>query len=245
MQSLSIIGFGTFGQFMSKHLRAHFELFAWNRSDQSQAARELGVRYVGVEEALQKDIIVFGLNVQAFEPFLKAYGAKVAPHSLFVDVASVKKVPEVLMLRYLPDEVEIIGSHPLFGPQSGAQGIRDLDMILCPVRSSRLECVHQFLQHTLGLRVAVMSSDKHDESMAFSQALTHFVGRAVNQMAIPALDHKTKSYEALLLIKDQLGKDSLDLFRVIENYNPYAAAVRERFVQELSNLEKQLSDTPT
>lgn len=40
--------------------------------------------------------------------------------TLFVDVLSVKEFPKRLLLRELPPEVDILCTHPMFGPDSGA-----------------------------------------------------------------------------------------------------------------------------
>lgn len=39
--------------------------------------------------------------------------------TLFVDVLSVKEFPKRLLLRQLPREVDILCTHPMFGPDSG------------------------------------------------------------------------------------------------------------------------------
>ena len=41
----------------------------------------------------------------------------------------------------------------------------------------------------------------HDQQMAYVQALTHFIGRAVNDMDIPDVEQKTVAYQYLLDIK--------------------------------------------
>ena len=42
--------------------------------------------------------------------------------TLFVDVLSVKEFPKSLLLRELPPECDILCTHPMFGPDSGAVG---------------------------------------------------------------------------------------------------------------------------
>ena len=42
--------------------------------------------------------------------------------TLFVDVLSVKEFPKRLLLRQLPREVDVLCTHPMFGPDSGALG---------------------------------------------------------------------------------------------------------------------------
>jgi prephenate dehydrogenase len=44
-----------------------------------------------------------------------------------VDVTSVKVKPLEIIEKYFPkDKFQILGTHPMFGPQSGASGIKKL-----------------------------------------------------------------------------------------------------------------------
>jgi prephenate dehydrogenase len=143
------------------------------------------------------------------------------------------------MLKHLPADVNILGTHPLFGPQSGSQGIAGLNMVLCPVRINRLRLryIKQFLKDELELNLLDRTADVHDKQMAYVQALTHFIGRAVNEMDIPDIEQKTPAYQYLLDIKRNLGKDSLDLFLTIERENPYSEEVLGGFMAELNKLK--------
>lgn len=240
MKTLGIIGFGSFGQFITKHLVEYFDVSVFNRSDKSARAKELNVPYVSLEEVCNKEIVIICVPVQFMKemlqkivPFLKA-GTKV------VDVSSVKVKPVKLMKEILPEHCEIIATHPLFGPQSGKHGIEGLNMVLCPgERRTTLE-LERFFKDSLGLKVLIRTPEVHDQQMAYVQALTHFVGRAVNEMDIPDVEQKTPAYQYLLDIKRNLGGDSYDLFLTIEQENPFAKGVREQFISELKKLNDSL-----
>ena len=238
-KSIGIVGFGPFAQFIAPHLKQYFEIWAWNRSDQSKIAQELGVRYVSLKEVLSQEIIILCTSANFFEDFLVENSLYINPNALVIDVASIKMRPTELMLKYLPSTCKIIGTHPLFGPQSGKYGIKGLNMVICPVRGDVWRIL-AFLERVLKLNVMVRTPEEHDKEMAYVQALTHFVGRALSQMQIPDLEQKTKAYQHLLDIKMLLGNDSFELFKVIENHNPYAKEVRESFISELASLEKKL-----
>jgi prephenate dehydrogenase len=78
--------------------------------------------------------------------------------------------------------------------------------------------------------------------MAYVQALTHFIGRTINEMDIPDVEQKTPAYQYLLDIKRNLGKDSMDLFLTIELENPFAKEVREQFLEKLNDLNNMLAN---
>jgi prephenate dehydrogenase len=129
----------------------------------------------------------------------------------------------------------------LFGPQSGKNGIAGLNLVVCPVRTTRYGNMMKFFSQILKLNVLERSPELHDKQMAYVQALTHFVGRAVNNMDIPDVEQKTPAYQHLIDIKRNLGQDSMDLFLTIENENPYAKDVREQFLKELHKLHDILT----
>ncbi len=239
-RKLGLIGFGSFGQFITPHLQPYFDVYATNRSDKSDEAKALGVPYVSMEECAAKEIVVLCVPVQFLEEVLIRVKDHVQPKSLFVDVSSVKVRPLELMHKYLPDNVDIIGTHPLFGPQSGKNGIVGLNFVLCPQKTRLTRSLYHFFADRLKLNVLERTPEVHDRQMAYVQALTHFVGRAVNEMDIPDVEQKTEAYQYLLNIKRNLGRDSLELFYTIENENPYAKEVREQFISELQILHKKL-----
>ena len=53
------------------------------------------------------------------------------PGTLVLDVGSVKVEPVAIMKELLPETVGIVGTHPLFGPQSAQNGIHGLQIAIC------------------------------------------------------------------------------------------------------------------
>lgn len=166
--------------------------------------------------------------------------------ALVIDVASVKVRPIQLMRDLLPPETEIIGTHPLFGPQSGKDGIAGLPIAFCPVRASaeRIECVRKFLAETLALQVFEISPEEHDRQMAYVQGLTHLISRAVGEMELPRTELATAAYRRFLDMRSNLANDSWDLFVTIERENPFAPEVRKMLRAKLEELERRLDEHP-
>jgi len=241
MKSLGIIGFGSFGQFITKFLKPYFEISVYNRSDKSAKAKELGIGYESLEEVSSKEIVIVCVPVQFMEEMLVKIAPYIKREALVVDVSSVKVKPVELMKKYLPEHCEIIATHPLFGPQSGKNGIAGLNMVLCPGEKYLTNSIERFFRDDLELNVLIRTPEVHDQQMAYVQALTHFVGRAVNGIDIPDVEQKTPAYQYLLDIKRNLGGDSYDLFLTIENENPFAKEVREQFINELVKLNNNLA----
>jgi len=239
-KELGFIGFGGFGRFIIPHLQPFFEITVYDKTDFSEQVNAIGVKWGSLQEVASKEIVALAVPVQFLEALLLDIKTFFIPKALVFDLSSVKIKPVELMLKHLPEYVDIIGTHPLFGPQSGKDGIAGLNIVVCPVRTKKNHNLIRFFSKELKLTVLERTPLVHDKQMAYVQALTHFIGRAVNAMDIPDVEQKTPAYQYLLYIKRNLGQDSMDLFLTIENENPYAREVRDLFIEELKNLNSIL-----
>ncbi len=143
------------------------------------------------------------------------------------------------MLKNLPDDCQILATHPLFGPESGKNGIRGLKIVLWPVRvdTTLYDQVKLFLFEALGMQIIEMSPDEHDQEMAFVHGLTFFIGEALRNMKISDEKLKTATYQHLLEIQYMSQKHTKDLFETMEIWNPYARTVRSEFLKELEKIQ--------
>ncbi len=241
-KNMGVVGYGDFAAFFLPHLRPYFNIavFDANPTRREEASFAGFKPLETLAEVADYEFIFLAVPVQYLEDVLKEVGPMVKRGTVVLDVSSVKVRPVEMMMKYLGPEVDILGTHPLFGPQSGKNGIEGLNIVLCPVRSKWGLMMERFLDVELKLNVLVRTPERHDQQMAYVQALTHFVGRAVNEMDIPDVEQKTPAYQYLLNIKRNLGRDSLDLFMTIERENPYAKQVREDFMRELAALDEKI-----
>jgi prephenate dehydrogenase len=241
--NISVFGFGAFGRFMTSHVRSHFKVRACDAVDRSAESASADVTYTSLSDAAHADIIVLAIPVQRMEQLLRQLAPLLAKRSsLVIDVASVKVKPIALMRDLLPPQTEIIGTHPLFGPQSGKNGIEGLPIAFCPVRASeeRIACVRSFLSQTLKLRVLDVTPEEHDRQMAYVQGLTHLVSRAAAALELPKTELATVAYRRFAEMSESLAGDSWELFKTIENENPFAAEVRAQFTRQIAELEAKL-----
>jgi prephenate dehydrogenase len=241
-QTLGLIGFGAFGRFMAAHLRANFDVVAADRENIACQAAALGIRAANITEAAHAPIVVLAVPAQHLEGALRDIRAHIQPGAIVLDVCSVKLKPLALMEGVLPMHASIIGTHPLFGPQSGKDGIAGLPIALCPLRAApeQIACVRAFLADTLKLRVIDTTPDAHDREMANVQALTHLLSRALTELDLPESDLATVAYQRLLAMRANLRHDSEDLFRTIQRENPYAEAARRALREKLDEIEARI-----
>ncbi len=174
-----------------------------------------------------------------------AIRANLVAGSLVLDVGSVKMIPAEIMRRGLPDTVDIVATHPLFGPQSARAGIRGLKIAVCPIRGGRGRRVGAFLRAALGLDVIMTTPEAHDREAATVQGLTHLIAKVLVQMEPLPTRMTTKSFDMLIEAVGMVRHDSIEVFQAIERSNPYAREVRRRFFDLASALDAELPDGST
>lgn len=237
-QSLSIIGVGAFGRFILPYLKPFFDIGLHDPYADLSDAED--VRVVTLSQAAKADIVVLAVPVQVMEDTIKAIAPYLHDGQLIMDVASVKVKPRQWMEQHLPDNVDLIGLHPLFGPNSGKNGIAGLNITACPIRGNRYEEICRFFHKDLKLNVIECDADTHDRDMAYVQGLTHIIAKSFSNMDVPQLLNKTRTYTDLVDMVNLIKNDSDDLFKAIQNFNPYAKDIRDHFFKSVKTIENDL-----
>lgn len=233
-QTLSIIGFGAFGQLIARHLRPHLALSVCD-----PCVRPNDLPQVDPAQAARADIVVLAVPLPQLEAVLRAIAPHLRPGSTVIDVSSVKVEPARLMLDLLPDHVGIVASHPLFGPASAAGGIAGHRIAWCPLRGREHRRLAAFLK-AKGLQVIPTTPDQHDRDMAVVQGLTHLIARSLSRLGPLPRHMATRSFAMLAEAAAMVQDDSPELLATILKANPHAASVRQRFLAEASGIADEL-----
>ena len=239
--SLGIVGFGAFGQLAALHLGQHFEVSAYDPSvDVTNVAKKLGVRLSSLHSVSQADVILIAAPVASFEQVVSEIAVACKPGALIVDVGSVKVVPSEIMRRRLPNYVDIVATHPLFGPQSATTGVEGLKIAVCPILGKRHTRLAAFLRKALGLNVFMTTPEDHDREAAVVQGLTHLIAKVLLRMGPLPTRMTTKSFDLLSEAISMVQHDAPEVFEAIEKTNPYAETVRRRFFDLAASLSVEL-----
>jgi prephenate dehydrogenase len=233
--TVGVYGLGRFGSFWAELLGRHVPVCAYSRSP--GRATPAGVRRVGEDELLSQDVIFLCVAISAVEEVLTRTRGRISPDSVVMDTCSVKVYPAGLMQLLLPASVTILGTHPMFGPDSARGGASGLPMILCPLRigARELEGWRAFFSG-MGLAVSVMTPDEHDREAAFTQGVTHYIGRVLADLGIRGSPIGTVGYRKLLEIVEQTCNDPLQLFLDLQRYNPYTREMRVSLERSLRSV---------
>tara|TARA_B100000614_G_C14513017_1_gene479360 strand:+ start:191 stop:988 length:798 start_codon:yes stop_codon:yes gene_type:complete len=237
----AVIGLGRFGLFWAETLSRQFSVVGTSR--RTIASLPAGVRQVPEAEAVQADFVFLTVAISAMPEVLDRIADRVRPDATVIDTCSVKVFPVREMAARLPSSVDIVASHPMFGPDSARERRDALPMITWPVRDAHgryRELTERMA--ALNMRIVEMSPDEHDREAAFSQGVTHLVGRLLREMDLKPSDIATLGYTRLLQVMEQTCNDPIELFQDLQRFNPYTRDMRRRFAEALERTEALLGD---
>lgn len=223
-RSVLILGFGAFGRLAARALAPYLPVAVCDPDAAAQGrAAALGLPLVPAARAGEFDIVLLAVPVPALAGAL----ALIAPHlragQIVADVCSVKEGPAALMRRALPEGVEILATHPMFGPQSMPGDLAGGRVVLCPLRGAGWRRIAAFLRHVLGLKVILTSPAEHDRHAALTQGLTHLLARALDEFQPHPLI-RTRSFDLLCAALDLVRGDAPEVYEAVTRANPHVAS---------------------
>jgi prephenate dehydrogenase len=82
------------------------------------AVNNSDVNEVSLAKALQNETIFIAVPIRDFESLIHEFKNDIQGKKTVIDVCSVKVFPKNVMIENLSSEIDIIATHPLFGPDS-------------------------------------------------------------------------------------------------------------------------------
>jgi prephenate dehydrogenase len=240
---IGILGFGRFGKLMAHYLARDFDVMVHNRSDNAHAIMASGAKPVSLDVACRQKMVILSVPISVFRETLETIAPLLDPDALVIDVCSVKEYPVRLMKELLPEQVSILATHPMFGPDSAAHALQGRKIVLCSERIN--ETAYQKIKSYLmskGLTVIEATPEVHDRQIAVSLALTHFIGRSLAEFGATPLDVDTEGYQRLLHVLGVVENDTWQLFEDMNTYNPYAAESRSAFMAAVQRIHHRLGE---
>ena len=230
------------GRLITRYFAREHEIIVCDRSASPKEIRALGARSATLQEACRQDVVIPCVPIAAFEGLIKDMRGLLRADALVIDICSVKEHPVRVMKRLLPKSVQILGTHPTFGPDSAAESLRGRKLIVCKVRidKERYGGIKKILERK-GLEIVELSPRDHDRKMAASLVLTHFIGRALLDYGAKSTGVDTEGYQRLLRILQTVQNDSWQLFEDMNHYNAYAAVMRRRFLQSMRVIDRRVA----
>lgn len=156
-----------------------------DKSDGTETvAKELGVQFLNTDvlklaegarrdEVVDTDVLLVSVPIDITGRVIERVGPEMREGSLLMDITSVKKMPVETMEKCTNESVEILGTHPLFGPS--AKSMRGQTIIFVPLmKGSLYERIYEMFESN-GARIELLTAEEHDEIMSVIQGLVHFI----------------------------------------------------------------------
>ena len=176
MNSVGIIGFGRFGKVLANLLKKGFQVKVFDNNSNVYLP---GTQFVDKKTILSEKTIFVAVPIRNFESVIKEISNDLFEGQTIIDVCSVKMYPINIMKKHLPNNINIIGTHPMFGPDSFESNSK-LKMMLNNVRSNVK--IFQFWKQYFNdqkIQILEMSPNEHDSLAAKSQGISLFLGWAL------------------------------------------------------------------
>ena len=232
-----IIGYGRFGKLFYKMLLPYGDVFVIEK----KKIKRKSVTQINCKDIGMADWVIPAVPISELEKVLKKIGPSLSSGTLVMDVCSVKANPIKWLKKYLSKNIEILGTHPMFGPDSAKTGLQGLQIILCPIRisSKNLNKIKTIFKK-LKLKIIEATPENHDKQAAISLSLVHFIGRGLNSIKIKKQEISSLGFERLLTVNETVTNDTWQLFYDMHKYNPYAEGERKKYIKALKKLENKL-----
>jgi prephenate dehydrogenase len=236
-KNVGLIGLGAFGRLIAAHLGAHVPILGY---DPAATGEIKGVTLRPLAEVAACDAVILATPVPQLSTVIAAINPHLRSGALVLDVGSVKVIPARIMLAELPPYVDIVGTHPMFGPQSARGGVKGLKIVLCPIRGGHARPIAAYLRKTFALDVIIATPEAHDRDAAMVQGLTHLIAKVLVEMEPLPRHMTTASFDLIFRAIEMVRYDAPEVFYAIERMNPYAPDVRRRFFALAAELAESL-----
>ena len=235
-----IIGAGRFGSYLGRQLRKHGISNDYILADGS-ASRSTDYTLRTPDYILGKaETVIFCVPIQNFKDALRKYVPSLSQECVVYDTCSVKFHPCEWMKRAFEGRKnEVIGLHPLYGPQSAPNTMAGQRMAVCGVHGEDLQKQAQLDWEPFNIALIHVTPKEHDKQMA-TQVLNHFVGRASAACGITRVPLSTKTHENFMDIQDLVMGNSEELFFDMNKYNPFAPEIRRKVIASAKKLDAKL-----
>lgn len=243
--SFGVLGYGHFGVLQVHILKEHWPEAKVLIYDPKHSGQE---GFCDLKTVAQCDWIVPAVPIQRLRDTLIELSPYVRKESVLIDVCSVKVYPAMWMREILGDKIQLVASHPMFGPEStlGGTEFEDLNIMLHNINCEPgLYSQWTAFWKSLGVNVVEMSPHEHDRHAAYTINYNHFIGRVGELVGISPTPIDTKGFQVIYNALQYVTNDSWELFVQMQNYNPYSIEMRRKVLMAVQELETIVSGSPS
>lgn len=200
-------------------------------------AMGIGDGPTAAEVASRHDLVVVAVPIDVTVDVVKEIAPHVRKGACLMDITSIKRAPLQAMLDAAPEGVDVVGTHPMFGPH----GI-DFDrqkVVLCKGRGDEAFLRVKKLYESFGAETIDASAEEHDAQMALIQVLVHektmVLGSVLERLKADlgrSLQFASPIYRTELAMIGRMFSQRAELYADILTVNPEALRLSHVFEQE-------------
>jgi len=245
--TIGVIGYGHFGKVICQYVFSDNPIVLYtSKQNIPDLPQNISVTQSLEELVKQSDIIIPAVPIRNFETIIKQLAHLIKPNQIIIECCSVKEYPVATMKNFLPDFVQIIATHPMFGPVSvekNNNNLKGLKIVMDNI-TAQVSVYNELTTYfqNLGLDIITMSPQEHDQLAAKS----HFFSKTLRLMADELNLHATKiDTPAATAIFEAFSKTANDK-AIVEDmivYNSYCKEVLEGMMRTLTSLKNNQQST--
>lgn len=238
------------GKTLIYYFRDEFDVFITGRDHKKgrKVAEELGVNYIESNAGLANisDILIISVPIHHTSDVIREVAPFMKDGSLMVDVTSVKEEPSKTMAETLPDTVEYIPTHPVFGPRT-TELDNQVIVLTADKKGKWYDKVYDYLS-SKNMRIIETTAEKHDFMMGIVQVLTHFsfisTASAIEKLKVDLAeteDYESPIYNLMIDMIARIVSQNPYLTYYIQSMNSNGDKIRNTFAEAVLELRDAIN----
>ncbi len=198
------------------------------------------------EVAARHDLVIVSVPIDVTVKVIEEIAPHVRKGACLMDITSIKRAPLEAMLAHTGEEVEVVATHPMFGPH----GV-DFDrqkVVLCRGRGFHGWVRVKKLFESFGAETIEATAEEHDAQMALIQVLVHektmVLGSVLERLKADlgrSLQFASPIYRTELAMIGRMFSQRAELYADILTVNPEAPRLSHVFEQEAAHFARAVA----
>ncbi|PON14219.1 hypothetical protein C2W62_30210 [Candidatus Entotheonella serta] len=173
----------------------------------------------------QSDAVIINVPIKNTVDTIKQVGQWFRPGQLIADNTSIKTQPVAAMLDAVPEGVEVLGMHTVFGP--AVETLHGQNVVFTRTETSgELSREFENIFYKYGAKITYTDPETHDRQMAFHQNLEHFTKLVLAQVLrsqfgdpFEMASYSSPNSRTSLVTMGRILNADPDLYSEIQAYN--------------------------
>jgi chorismate mutase / prephenate dehydrogenase len=196
--------------------------------------------------ASRNDLVIVAVPIDVTVNVIREIAPRVRPGACLMDVTSLKRAPLEAMMTSAGDAVDVVGTHPMFGPHGF-----DFDrqkVVLCKGRGETGFARVKKLFESFGAETIEATAEEHDAQMALIQVLVHektmVLGSVLERLKADlrrSLQFASPIYRTELAMIGRMFSQHAELYADILTANGEAPRLSHVFEQEAAHFARAVA----